>query len=257
MSAVKIALLSDIHGNLTALDAVLADIETLDGVDQYLVLGDLTALGPEPVPVLERLNQLPNIQIIRGNTERYVYNGDRPPPTLSEVKNDPNLLPILVEVAHSFAWTQGAVTQAGWLTWLRELPFEIRLTLPDGTRLLGFHAGPTTDETQIHPQLSDQELSNILSNCQADLICMGHTHTPMDRRVGNWHVVNLGSVSNPLGDDLRASYVYLTADSTGYQIEHRRVEYDYQAVINCLENVQHPGRDFITTFYNRFKKPHH
>jgi len=66
-----------------------------------------------------------------------------------------------------------------------------------------------------------QEISDILSDCQADLICMGHTHMPMDKRIGSWHVVNLGSISNPPGDDLRASYIYLTADSSGYAIEHR------------------------------------
>ena len=113
MSGIKLALLSDIHGNLTALDAVLQDIANLGGVDQYLILGDLAALGPEPVPVLERLAQLPNARFTRGNTDRYVVTGDRPPPTMAQVEKDPSLLPVLVEVAQTFAWTQGAVTQAG------------------------------------------------------------------------------------------------------------------------------------------------
>lgn len=249
MSITKIALLSDIHGNLAALEAVLDDIAKLGGVDHYLLLGDLTALGPEPVTVLERLNQLPNAQFVRGNTERYVVTGDRPPPSMAEAGKDAGLLPTLVEVAHSFAWTQGAVTQAGWFEWLQNLPFEIRLTLPDGTRLLGVHGAPKADDIPIHPNLTDQELTAILAGCQADLICMGHTHTAMNRQVGNWHVVNLGSVSNPNGDDKRASYVYLTADSTGYQIQHRRVAYDYQGVINTLERINHPGRRFIINHF--------
>lgn len=249
MTAVRIALLSDIHGNLTALEAVLNDIKMLGGVDQYLVLGDLVALGPEPVAVLERLNQLPNALFVRGNTDRYIVTGDRPPPTMAEAEKDARLLPVLVEVAHTFAWTQGAVTQAGWLEWLRNLPFDIRLTLPDGTRLLGIHAAPKADDLPIHPNLSDREITAVLTGCGADLICMGHTHLPMDRQVGDRHVFNLGGVSNPPGDDLRASYGFLTADSTGYQIQHRRIAYNYQAVIDTLEARHHPGRKFIISLF--------
>jgi predicted phosphodiesterase len=245
MLAVKLALLSDIHGNLTALNAVLKDIERQGGVDQYWVLGDLVALGPEPIPVLTRLAQLTNIHFCRGNTDRYVFSGHRPPPSIEETKENLDLLPVLVDVAKTFAWTQGVVTEAGWLEWLRNLPFEIRLTLPDGTRLLGVHAAPRADDISIHPGLTPEEIAIHLDGCRADLICMGHTHKPMDVRVGRKRAVNLGSLSNPQTADLRASYALLTADSSGYQIEHQRVSYNYQAVIDALEQVQHPGRTFI------------
>jgi predicted phosphodiesterase len=252
MSAVKIALLSDIHGNLTALNAVLQDVDNLGGADHYLVLGDLAALGPQPVQVLERLNQLPNVQFARGNTDRYVVTGDRPPPTIAQTAKDPSLLPILFDVATTFAWTQGIITQAGWFDWLQKLPFEIRLTLPDGTPLLGVHAAPKADDISIHPNLSNEEIDSHLIDCQADLICMGHTHKPLNVYVSNRHVVNLGSVSNPPGADLRASYVFLTADATTHQLQHRQVTYDYQAVIDTLHRVHHPGRAFIIShFKNR------
>jgi diadenosine tetraphosphatase ApaH/serine/threonine PP2A family protein phosphatase len=148
-------------------------------------------------------------------------------------------------VAQTFAWTQGAVTAAGWLDWLNGLPFEIRQTLPDGTRFLGVHAAPAGDDIPIYPHINELELESLLDGCQADLICMGHTHLPMDLRSGGRHIVNLGSVSNPIAPDLRASYVLLTAGSSGYQIEHRRVDYDHQAVIETLERIRHPGAAFI------------
>lgn len=251
MPGIKLALLSDVHGNLTALEAVLKDIDDLGGVDQYLVLGDLAALGPEPVPVLERLSCLPRVQFARGNTDRYVVTGDRPPPTIAQAEKDPNLLPILVEVAHTFAWTQGAVSQAGWLDWLGNLPFEVRLTLPDGTRLLGIHGTPQADDIPIYPSLTEEEIALHLIGCQADLICMGHTHVPLDVQVNDWHVVNLGGVSNPPGAELRASYVYLTADSSGYRLQHRLVAYDYEAVIERLEQIHHPGRAFIIRHFRK------
>jgi predicted phosphodiesterase len=245
MTAVKMALLSDIHGNLTALNAVLDDIEEQGGVDSYWVLGDLVALGPEPVPVLERLAELDDIHYCRGNTYRYVFAGDRPGPSIEETKRNFSLMPVLVEVAKTFAWTQGAVTQAGWLNWLRELPFELRMRLPDGTRLVGVHGSPKADDIGIHPKLSGAEIAEHLAGCEADLICMGHTHMPLDVEVGGMRVVNLGSVSNPPTVELRASYVLITADNSGYEVKHRLVAYDYQLVIDALEGVEHPGRAFI------------
>ena len=67
----KIAILSDIHGNSIALDAVLADIEHAGGVDGYWLLGDFAAIGPDPVGVLEQIRALPNALFLRGNTDRY------------------------------------------------------------------------------------------------------------------------------------------------------------------------------------------
>src|SRR3712207_448878 len=133
----RLALLSDVHGNPIALDAVLADIQDCGGVDGYWILGDLAAIGYDPVTVLERLARLPNVRIVQGNTDRYVVTGERPPPTAADVQANRQLLPTLIEVAQSFAWTQGYVTAAGWLDWLAALPLEQRVTLPDGTRLLG------------------------------------------------------------------------------------------------------------------------
>jgi predicted phosphodiesterase len=124
-TTMRIALLSDIHGNSLALDAVLADIAGRGGVDEYWLLGDLCALGHDPVGVLERLDRLPAARIIRGNTDRYVTTGDRPPPSADQVRGDGRLLETYAEVAATFAWTQGAVTAAGWFDWLAHLPPEM------------------------------------------------------------------------------------------------------------------------------------
>ena len=242
----RIALLSDIHGNPIALDAVIADVQAQGSVDTYWILGDLVAIGYDPVGVLERLAGLPNACFARGNTDRYVVTGERPGPTFAAVESDLCLLPALVEIAQSFAWTQGAITVTGWLPWLAALPFEQRVVLPDGTRLLGVHGAPGCDERGVHPALSEAELKSLLTGCAADLVCVGHTHWPMDVRVGSVRVVNLGSVSNPLPPDLRASYVILEADDSGYRLQHRRVDYDHHAVIAAVQQVQHPGVGHIT-----------
>ncbi|MGZ6994918.1 MAG: metallophosphoesterase family protein [Acidimicrobiia bacterium] len=242
----RVALLSDIHGNTTALDAVLDDIARRGGADRHWVLGDLVALGPDPIGVLERITVLPGVEIIRGNTDRYVVTGERPPPSVSDAAHDPSLVPVVAEVAASFAWTAGCVLAGGWIEWLAELPTEVRLVLPDGTRFLGVHAAPGRDDGPgINPHDHDDDLTAMLDGGAADVVFAGHTHWPVDRTAGPYRAVNLGSVSNPLAPDLRASYVMVDAWETAHTIEHIRVEYDHEAVIASLEALNHPGRPWL------------
>lgn len=241
----RVALLSDIHGNAIALNAVLTDIASKGGADAHWVLGDLVALGPEPVRTLEILSALPNARFIRGNTDRYVCRGDRPSPSLEEAKSNSHLLETLVEVANTFAWTQGMITASGWLDWLRELPLEMRVTLPDGTRFLGIHASPGQDDGPgVGPGRNTAEIPG-LQDARADLLCVGHTHWPWEGRIDNMHIVNLGAVSLSLRDDKAASYVLLTTQADTYSIEHRTVPYDRPAVIDQLTQISHPGRGYL------------
>jgi predicted phosphodiesterase len=245
----RIALFSDIHGNSIALDAVLEDIRSQGGVDSYWVLGDLVAIGYDPVGVLERLARLSNAYFTRGNADRYVVTGDRPPPTLEDVSNNLDLLPVYAEVMQTFAWTQGALAATDWLTWLAELPLEQHIKLPDGTRVLGVHASPGNDGGPgITPDLSEIELQGLLKGCYADLIFVGHTHWPLEMHFNGVHLVNVGSVSNPMTSDLRASYNILDGGEQGYIIKQRRVAYDRQAVIAELERVRHPAAYYIIEF---------
>lgn len=242
----RIALFSDIHGNAVALEAVLADIEAQGGVDEYWILGDLVAVGPQPIAVLERLTALPNIRFTHGNTDLYIATSERPPPSQADVSADPNRLVAFAEVAETMAWTQGAVTATGWLPFLDALPLEQRLTLPDGTRLLGVHASPgQATGYGLRPDYTEAFLLAQLAGCEADLVCVGHTHWPMNRRLGATHFINLGSVSNPQTPDLAAWYVLLEADTTGYQVRHCQAAYDRDAVIAALQTMRHPAQGYI------------
>jgi predicted phosphodiesterase len=246
----RLAILSDIHGNPLALDAVLADIHRRGPVDTYWLLGDFAALGYDPVGVLERVTTLPNAYYIRGNTDRYTVTGERPGPSLQQVQAEPKLLPKVIELARNFAWTQGYVSGGGWLDWLERLPLDVTATLPDGTKVLGVHAAPGTDDgVGIHPGLSDAELYDLLAPTGAQLVFVGHTHVSLDRTVKGIRVVNLGSVSNPATPDLRASYVLLEATEKGYHLELRRVEYDREAVIEAVRRVKHPAAEFIANYF--------
>jgi predicted phosphodiesterase len=253
---VRLALLSDIHGNAIALDAVLADIDARGGADRHWFLGDLVAMGPDPIGVLERITARPNAKFVRGNTDRYVVTGERPPPSLADAAARPELIPVIAELSGNFAWTEGALVQSGWIDWVSRLPDEVRITLPDGTRLLGVHATPGRDDGPgINAHDRDDELAARLAGCDSDVVFAGHTHQPIDRTTGSVRAINLGSVSNPLPPDLRASYVFVEATDTSHTIEHRRVDYDHDAVIAELEEINHPGRAYLISHQRGEVKP--
>lgn len=246
----RLALLSDIHGNTIALDAVLADIAQAGGVDGYLFGGDYCAVGYDPAGVLERIHSLPNATFIRGNWDRYTAALGGVWPQAEDVEADPKLIRIAINVAQSISWTLGAVTARGFSEWLRDLPLEYRFTLPDGTRLLLVHAAPGTDEGRgVRLDHTMDDLAAILAECEADLVVVGHTHIPLDRQVGAARVVNLGGVSNPHMPDFRAWYAILEADERGYRLEQRQVAYDLPAVTAAIRASTHPTPEFLTSFF--------
>ena len=246
----RIAAISDIHGNITALEAVLDDVLRSSGVDEYWFLGDLVAIGPSPVQVLETISALENVRCVRGNTDRYVagiranwapWPAFRPP--LSKIQH---ITPRPALDRETFAWTKDKLSRAGWLDWLANLPMEIRQTLPDGTRALCLHASPGRDDGPgLRYGLSDDEMRALLGECKADLVIGGHTHRPMDREVDGLRLINIGSVSNPPDGDYRASYVIIDAGAGGYTINHKRVEYDRREVLSALAKSGCPSANHI------------
>lgn len=243
--------MSDLHGNLTATKAVVADAESV-GVDEWWVLGDIVALGPNPVAVLEYISDLPGLQVIPGNTERYVLDGDRPFPGFDDVREHPSLLERLAEVAASFAWTRGMITQAGWYDWLQRLPANLRMELPDGTHLLAVHASPSSDDGPgISTTIADAALADLLSGCDADIVIGGHTHDVTDRTLGDVRAINLGSVSNSSRADRAATYSILNFDSVGHHFEPRVVDYNHDAELAAIDAAHHPAGDYIRQFHHR------
>lgn len=248
----RVAVFSDIQGNSLAFDAVLADIEAAGGVEAHWFVGDAVAKGYDPVGAMERLLALPNLVAVRGNTDRNTVSDtwrDRAP-TLDEAQADRDELRRLIGLVQSFAWTRGAITSAGHYEWITSLPLDHHISLPDGTRVLLVHAAPGKDGgLGLHDGQSLAEMRSALRGADADLVLVGHTHAPMERTVDGVRVVNLGSVSNPVTDDKRAMWTLLEADSDGYRLERRFVEYDQEQVIRNLAAVRHPLAEMIGGFF--------
>jgi hypothetical protein len=125
----------------------------------------------------------------------------------------------------------------------------LQAVLADGTRLLAVHASPGHDDgPAVRPQTTEDELQAMMAGCAADLVCVGHTHWPMDVAVDGVRVLNISSVSNPWPDDLRAKYAVIEADGRGYRVAFRRVDYDREAVIEQLAEMHFPAAAYIVKF---------
>jgi len=263
----RLAIFSDIHGNPIALDAVLADINARGGVDQYLILGDLAVAGHDPSGTLQRLSEIPNAHFVRGNTEAWLTAGE-PGPSLRELRDKPDEAAGYITLGVTLAWSHGHLAATGWLPWIAQLPLDERLTLPNGMRLVASHAAPGKDGSEpgpprpaLHPRLSDDELRAQIAGCEADVVCVGHTHAVLDRVIEDEsgcpvRILNCGSVSNPLPPDLRASYILLEASrSSELHVEFHRVEYDIPAVLNALRASGHPTAESLAENFHGKRIP--
>ena len=164
---------------------------------------------------------------------------------------------MFLAIEASFSWTKNQFGEAD-LAWLAALPSEQRTELADGTRPLGIHVSPASDDgAGITPDLPESELGELVAGADADIVCGGHTHRATDRRVASTRAVNLGSVSNPITSDLRASYVVIDDDPNGHRLVHRRVTYDHDAVLQRLEVSDHPEAGYIASFQRGKQVRHH
>jgi len=168
----RFALISDIHGNLPALDAALADIETHGLGSATYCLGDLVGYGPDPAGVIERIRSL-DISTIRGNYDDGV--GNRRGEcgcyyVTDQAKQDG---------AASYVFTDGAFSDEDHV-WLSALPDEIRLEA-EGLRVLLAHGSPRKINEYLLPDRTDAQLIRLAVQADADLVCVGHVHVPYHR----------------------------------------------------------------------------
>lgn len=244
----RVAVLADVHGNLPALEAVLSDLKAQGGAAETWVLGDLAVFCPYPVQVLERLTAIPNSRFLRGNTDRYLVTGRRPPQMAVGDESQWRKLPaFLKERDANFRWTIEHLTYE-WYSFLRGLPCEQRMEIPGYGSVLAVHASPLGDEVGIWEDTPDDQLRHMLSGVDARLLVCGHTH----HQLGHWlndevWVVNAGSVGLPLDGDQRAAYATLDFEGGDCWASFHRVDYDVEEVIAKLDELAHPAREWVAT----------
>jgi predicted phosphodiesterase len=240
----RLAILSDVHGNLAALRAILADVEAQGAPDAVWVLGDLAVFCPWPVETLARLRAIPNVAFLRGNTDRYLVTGQRPVAWVHSPDDWAAMPAKLAEREANFRWAVERLSYADY-EFLRDLPLQLEMDVPGYGRVVAVHATPTDDESVLWPDTPDDQIRPYLSGLDARLLLCGHTHHPMDRSVDGVRIVNDGSVGLPTDGDHRAAYALLDFDASECAVTLRRVAYDHEAVIAELERVNHPAQKWV------------
>jgi predicted phosphodiesterase len=217
-----IAVLSDIHGNVAALDAVLADIATRRP-DRLWVAGDLLLGGTRPAEVVARLQELERkgAHIVSGNTDVAVTDGDYAAayPWLDEVP-----------AAHRDAaeWTRDQLDD-DQLDWVRRLPIERRVWDNDTLALL-VHASPGSQTAGLPTDLDPSTTVERVTRTDARVICCGHTHVADVRELGRKLIVNPGACGWSFDGDPAAGWALVRLEEDAPSAELHRVTYDAQAV---------------------------
>ena len=209
----RIAALCDIHGNLPALEAVLAEVERED-VDAIVVGGDIASGPPRPAEVVELVRTLPNAHCIRGNADR--------------------LRDAQFAGEEGLAWLLERLDE-DQVEWLVTLPFS---TVLDGS--LYVHATPQDDETIVTELTTDEKLAGLLEGVEQRRVVAGHTHMQLERRVGETLFVNAGSVGRPY-EGLPGAFWAILDEG----VELRRTEYDLERAAELIRGSGHPRAEEI------------
>lgn len=213
----RIAIVSDVHGNLAALEAVVADLEE-QKPDLVVHGGDLAWNGPRPVECVDRIREL-GWPGVKGNMDE----------ALLTDRHD-----------HRIGWTTDRLGEQR-LQWLLAHPMEWR----DEDRLALVHAVPGDLWRAVKPEADDSELREVYGPLGARLAVYCHIHRPYVRELDGLTVANSGSVGLPFDRDPRASYLLVTDGRPA----NRRVEYDIERAVREAEEVGHPNAAGLARAY--------
>ena len=233
MSA-RIAVLSDVHGNVVALEAVRKAIKK-EKPDAILVAGDHVLNGPEPAAAIDvlRAMEVDGALIVQGNTDVAVADFDYAAAFPWMAEGVPEAILAAAEWAHDALDDER-------LDWLRRLPSERRLRLEE-TLVLVTHASPGSQTAGFDKDLDASVTLERLSRTDARIICCGHTHLPEVRDFGWKQIVNAGSAGYVFDGDPTASWALVTLDGETASAEIRRTEFDVLAVANAISERGLPG----------------
>ncbi len=203
----RVAALSDIHGNLPALEAVVSEVAH-ESIDLVVICGDV-ASGPLPVETLDLLMTLPNARFLHGNADRSLV-----------AAYDGTAKPRLAGPAADWCAAQLSEQHRDFLA---SFPDEVRLELDGLGRVLFCHGSPRSDEEMMTSDTPEGRLREITAGSDADVIVCGHTHMQFDRMVDGVRIVNPGSVGMPYGEP--GAYWALF----GPEVNFRRTDYDRES----------------------------
>jgi putative phosphoesterase len=210
----KILVVSDVHSNLTALEAVLDDAGPFDAA---ISAGDIVGYGPHPQECADRLG-FKGFRCALGNHDNAVATME------TEWFND---------YAQDVIRINREMLAPATIKWLGALPQELKFEL-DGHRFAVYHGSPTEPLTSyIYPMDAETHADRLLAHAKADIIILGHTHVPYQVKRNSKLILNPGSVGQPRDGDPRASY--LTIETNPLKAQNHRVEYSIDATAEAID----------------------
>lgn len=227
----KLALLADIHGNSVALDRVLEDARN-QGVQNFVILGDVIMMGPDPGPVLRNLHNLEPICWIKGNTDMWFEEiGDewQPNTTVEQI----------VYSYYNFAKERVDEEDAGFIS---ALPTEKAFAYM-GLNILCVHGSPGSVNKGMDKNVSFEQLEAMVQGVKEDIVVSGHTHVPYIGKVSGKWIFNAGSVGRPFDGNNLASYGFIDFTSGTPAFEIRRVCYPIEETVRMATEKGFPYLD--------------
>ena len=245
----KIAVISDIHGNMEALSAVFKDIEK-QKCDKIFALGDYAMAGPQPKETIEIFMQKqndPNMILIQGNTDLML--ADYTQDLYYELKEK---APVMAEALRCDAKEISAFEKV----FLENLPIQKEIEL-EGVKFLLVHGSPRRNNEDILPNTPMEEVENMLVNVDATVVLCGHTHIPCGFQTGSKKsVINVGSVGRPFTPEPKSCYLTIVVENGRCVFEHHFVKYDKQAAHEKLKQRNFWGADSLANTLLNPEKRH-
>jgi predicted phosphodiesterase len=231
-----LALIADIHGNLPALEAVLADVER-SSIDQIVCLGDVASFGPQPHEILERMGSL-NCPVVMGNTDASLL----VPRRLEGISQPSKRTTVVLEIEH---WCAEQLNESD-RTFVRT--FQPTVSLDIGMPVLAYHGSPQNYDDPITALTPDETLDGYFAGSSAHIFAGGHTHTQFARRYRDRIVMNPGSVGLPVLQPAGAKainppyaeYALVTIAKGEPSINLKRVPYDITPLIEAARKSGMP-----------------
>ena len=223
----KIAVISDIHANTSALEAALDKIKSLK-TDKIFCLGDILMAGYDPNGTAKIITKLDNLEIIQGNTDKMVACFSEE--LLEKAKKKSPCMGYALE-------DDLKIIDEKYKDFVRNLP-ESKYIEINGLKIQLVHGSPRQQDENIYPNLALEDVEKMVENSSADLILCGHTHIPCGYSLKSGKtVVNVGSIGRSMTEDKMPYWAMLDIDDNGtFQIEHTSVKYDNKKVSEYIKN---------------------
>ena len=220
----RIAVISDIHGNIYALEEVLKDIQKQD-VNLIICLGDLVGYGCNPNDVIEKIRD-EKILCIKGNYDASVVDKDYTFIRENEINS------------FSLPWAVKTVTTEN-IEFLKELPQTIVLEF-NNKKIQFVHGSPR----KINEYLTEdyEKINEIIDDLNYDILVCAHTHIPYIKEIGNKLIINDGSVGKPKNGTPHGTYALLNISPDNFSAKINVVPYDYKKIMSKMENLNFPEK---------------